>query len=197
MERQLQEVLALAEGGEQQEVQRLLKEHIVKAGNAGGLAWLLNDTPPAAQAVVNAALLNELLDVAATESASAGCVSVLLARGADPVAHRPTPTLLLVLNRLRFVVGATSSSRGCGSAHAHKQQQQQQQQREAGRLLAVVETLVAAMTPAQLNALDFRHFSALSFSAFYALDVPARWLLCAGADPFDTKPFRKHNAIEW
>jgi hypothetical protein len=173
----------------------LLFDHIQQQGNACGLAWLL-DPLPAARAVCTHALLNDMLDVAATEVAGAPCVRVLLSRGADPVAERRTPTLMAVLNRLRFVLGSgSSSSTGCG-AGAGGGAQANKQEEKAQRLLAVVEAMIRAMTPTQLNARDFRHFTPLSFAAFYALEKPARWLLCAGADPYCSLPFN-HNAIEW
>jgi hypothetical protein len=204
LQQQLQQALAGAGEGESSPealgpaVKRLF-DHVVKEGNVGGLAWLLDDatTPPAARAVLTQALLNDLLDVAATEAADAGCVAVLLRRGADPVGNRPTPTLLAVLNRLRFVLG----SRGCGTAGGGEQGQGQEEGQEeatrARRLLAVVEVMVGAMSGSQLDAQDYRHFTPLSFSAFYALEAPARWLICAGADAHASLPFHNHNAIEW
>lgn len=167
-------------GTTEAEIQRLV-EHIVKQGDGSALGWLLHPSSPAASDVCHHALANDLLDVAATDCPSAACVRLLLARGADPVGNRPTPTLLAVLNRLRFL------SSGSESEQAPK----------AARLRAVAEALIESMSPAQLNARDYRHFSALSFAAFYALDEPARLLLRAGADPYATIPFSNNNAIEW
>lgn len=119
----------------------LLFDHIHNQGNACGLAWLL-DPLPAARAVCTHTLLNDMLDVAATEVAGAPCVRVLLARGADPIGQRRTPTLMAVLNRLRFVLGSS----GCGAGTRASEEE------KAQRLLAVAEAMIGAMTPAQLNA---------------------------------------------